>query len=164
MPDEEETVDLPASASDNYDDEGGVDLDFGGVQGREPFPDGTYILRVDGVPKKKPTKSGGEQISVMYRVVSRADGDETFKNKVVFDNWNFLPQSRWWMKSALEALTGEKWDKDNMKLRLSDLSGLRVKATVIIDGSYGPPKNKISTYFNEPVSDAPVGEDFKVPF
>lgn len=125
---------------------GGIDLDFGDVEPQtfEPIPEGVYKLKVDGVPKKKLTANGNDQISVMFRVT---EPDE-FSGKVVWDNWMLLPQSRWVIQAALEALTGEKWREDSMKLDLMDLPGLEATAVVVIDTYQGKRRNKISRWLS----------------
>lgn len=150
-------------ADEFFGDDGSINLDFGGVEPKtfEVIPEGRYLLQVDGPPKKKVTSNGNDQLSVMLRVVE----PEEFSGRVVWDNWMLLPQNRWYMQMALEALTGEQWRGDNMKLNPKDLPGLMAWAVVTVDTYKGKEKNVISRWILEN-DDAPVaaGESYNPPF
>lgn len=155
-----------APSQQEYGDE--VDLDFGGVdpiQGSTPVPSGIYILEVVKAQIVGTSNGQGRMVKLESRVQERVDGGKagtSFAGRLTFDNW-FLPDrvsqtpdayltTRGYLRGKIEAVTGQTWDQDGMKLNVRSLPGNQYKALLVLeDRGYGL-QNKVQRYLT-------LGED-----
>lgn len=180
-------------------DDGSIDLSFGedsGIkeQSFEPAPEGVYNLmageiQVTQTKKKDVTSKSGNQwhnpgehmVTIVWSIEDSDgyDGKQIRERMVIpgserqahdWDSWNAMMNM---LRDRLEAITGETWRDDNMKLNPQrDLSGRLVKALVIqkpysyTDTTSGELKsgvgNEVKKYLEPIKSSAGSGGGFQI--
>ncbi|MGH9982399.1 MAG: hypothetical protein ACRD8W_00395 [Nitrososphaeraceae archaeon] len=152
-------------STDNVQDLGDeVDLDFGGVdpiKGALLLPNGIYVFEVGRASIIATQDGKGKMIKIESVVESRIDGgrsDTSSSGQNFTENWvlpdrvnqtpeNYL-KTRGFLRGKIEAVTGETWDQDGMKLNVRSLIGCKYKAVVITkdDGKGYGPQNRIQRH------------------
>jgi uncharacterized protein DUF669 len=125
-----------------------LDLDFGGVEQKKfsPVDPGVYRLRIIDA-NNRPAKSGNPQINVRFQILKNLKTGEEMESKTMWDNWSLLPQSKWRLQQALQSLTGQPWNEDQLRLSKKDLIDLECDAILWVDSfDGGDPRNKVKRY------------------
>jgi hypothetical protein len=100
-----------------------IDLDFGSVG---KVPEGWFRLTVDKAIFKPNKSRDGYIINLQMRLIDLPSGNlpgtdtpyEAFENMMVFENASMKLSARKFLQEKLNAITGEDWDADGMKLKV----------------------------------------------
>jgi hypothetical protein len=110
------------------------------------LPEGPCILQVvEAVVKQKKDDPTRSYISWKFKPVFPVEVENC---RPVYFTSSLEKESRWALKDTLEAITGEKFEEDDMELDLRDMIGLTVGAN-IVHGMYNskPQANIKDLYF-----------------
>jgi hypothetical protein len=108
---------------------------------------GMYVLQLEDiryVEKKTEAGENSDYLNCRWRIM---EPENWVGAPPVWSIHSLTPQSRYFLKNWLEALTGQEWADDDMELDENELVGLFINATLVHDEYKGQVRAKVKDWF-----------------